>query len=122
MIAAQGIGCLAATCWARLSPRDYVTRVASAVFVDPPSPAQDPARSAFASPLVPLPFASAVLSADGDRDEALDAMIRGWGSRPVAIARARRSRFPVLALLERFTSAVVEHDVQRILALQGHND
>ncbi len=119
LLVAEGAGCLAAAWWARLSPRDYVSRVAGSLLIAPEARAGQFAD--FASPRSALPFPSIVVGAD-DTSQALAAE---WGSRlvdgPLAVGTGRPSgRFQ--ALLARFTSAIVEHDVQaaeRLIARIG---
>jgi uncharacterized protein len=102
LFVAEGAGCFAAAWWARLSPADYVGRVAGALFFEPSG--KDEAR--FASPRVTLPFPSVVV---GDRK--VRALGDGWGSSVIddeegPLHRAQRA-------VQRFTAAIVERDVGR---------
>jgi predicted alpha/beta hydrolase family esterase len=102
LLVAEGAGCFAAAWWARLSPADYVGRVAGALFFEPG--AKDEAR--FASPRVALPFPSVVVG-----DAEMRALADGWGSSVVdgdegPFVRAQRA-------VQRFTATVVEREVSR---------
>lgn len=122
LLLAQGAGCHGAAWWARLSPSDYVSRVAGALFFQPEDNAGN--RDAmFASPRTTLPFPSMVL--DDAETARLDLAVtaRGWGSRMVADSWCangplRRSR----RMIQRFTSAIVAHDTQVAESLIAHND
>jgi uncharacterized protein len=101
LLVAEGAGCFAAAWWARLSPADYVGRVAGALFFEPG--AKDEAR--FASPRVALPFPSVLVG-----DDEVRALADGWGSSVVdgeegPLLRAQRA-------VHRFTAAVVEREVR----------
>lgn len=63
LLVARGQSCFAATWWARLSPRDYIARVAGALFIDPLE-ADGAAAARFASPRIRLPFPSLLLNGD----------------------------------------------------------
>lgn len=127
LFVAEGVGCFAASWWARLSPSHYVSKVAGALLLDPVAPPREDDRPAlFASPSVALPFPSVVLTRESDllaRDAALGAQIEGWGSRLLAGGRQRTEERAAWSsaqrLLRRATRAVVEHDVRRGLALRG---
>lgn len=118
VLVAEGIGCHAASWWARLSPASYVSRVAGALLFDPPAP-DAPDHGAFASPAVTLPFPSVVLA--GTASPATDATIESWGSRLIEGRRHRQGELrpwrSAQRLIERVTNKVVERDVARILAL-----
>ncbi len=120
LILAEGIGCLAASWWARLSPAHYVERVAGALLFDPV--AGDGATQRFASPTVSLPFPTVVV--DTDRaPAALGTIVEQWGGRRLDGARAR-TRGDVAwtrahRLMLRLTRGVVERDVARAYALRG---
>ncbi|WP_245858154.1 alpha/beta hydrolase [Sphingomonas guangdongensis] len=109
LLVAEGIGCAAAAWWARLSPRAYVERVAGALLIDPASGDQ---TASFASPRSVLPFPSLVLGTGQDAK----ALSGEWGSRllaaPETSAAAPRSG-PFRAMIQRFTTAIVEGDVGR---------
>lgn len=123
VLVAEGIGCHAASWWARLSPAGYVSRVAGALLFDPPA-AEERDHAAFASPAIALPFPSLVLA--GDVPETTGVVIEGWGSRHIAGRRHRQGDLrpwrSAQRLIERVTNRVVERDVARILALhpQSH--
>lgn len=123
MLIAEGAGCFAAAWWARLTPANYVSRVAGAVFYAPVADAQAAraAASHFASPKTRLPFPSLLIDdRDALKDDALDALAIGWGSRPFGMIdeaetpwrRARR-------IVTRFTASVVEFDTLRADKLRG---
>ncbi len=118
VLVAEGIGCHAASWWARLSPANYVSRVAGALLFDPPAEgARD--REAFASPAVALPFPSLVLA--GDTSAAPGEAIDSWGSRLIDGHRQRHGELrpwrSAQRLVERFTAKVIERDVERVFAL-----
>lgn len=118
ILIAEGIGCHAASWWARLSPGSYVSRVAGALLFDPPAQGGGD-REVFASPAIALPFPSLVLAGDAARAPA-DA-IGGWGSRLIDGRRQRQGDQQAWRsaqrLVERITAKVVERDVQRVFAL-----
>ncbi len=108
MLLAQGSACAAAAWWARLSPKAYTANVAGALLVAPEGTSLD--HRNFAAPKIGLPFPSIVVGAD---DEAQRLGVE-WGSRLIDgpllnAATAPTSR--LRAIIERFTSAVVERDV-----------
>jgi hypothetical protein len=127
LLVAEGVGCFAASWWARLSPSHYVSKVAGALMFDPASPPRDAdARQLFASPAIQLPFPSILLTPDDAElrdDAALGAQVDSWGSRRVAGSRQRTvdqsAWWSAQRLVNRFTRAIVEHDVQRAHALRG---
>lgn len=118
VLVAEGIGCHAASWWARLSPASYVSRVAGALLFDP-SAAGARDHDAFASPAIALPFPSLVLAAHAPRTA--EATIDGWGSRLIDGRRRRQGDLrpwqSAQRLIERVTNKVVERDVARVLAL-----
>lgn len=128
LFVAEGVGCFAASWWARLSPSHYVSKVAGAVLLDPVAPPQDgDKRPLFASPAVALPFPSLVLT-DRDRDLALDpalgAHVDAWGSRMLAGGRQRAAGDPrawssAQRLVRRIGRAVIANDLRRARALRG---
>lgn len=79
LLIASGESCHAAAWWARLSPASYVSKVAGALLFAPPRSASDPATDLFASPRIPLPFPSAIVSRNTTR-RAL-ALAESWGAR-----------------------------------------
>ena len=117
VLVAEGVGCHAASWWARLSPASYVARVAGALLFDPPAEgARD--REAFASPSIALPFPSLVLAGDAATP---GEAIEGWGSRLIDGHRQRQGDLrpwrSAQRLVERVTAKVIERDVQRVFAL-----
>ena len=74
LLIASGESCSAAAWWARLSPADYVSKVAGALLFTPRGPDSD----MFASPRTLLPFPSAVVERNTTR-HAL-ALAESWGS------------------------------------------
>ncbi|MEG3179708.1 alpha/beta hydrolase [Sphingomonas sp. LT1P40] len=129
LIVAEGLGCHAASWWARLSPSHYVSRVAGALLFDPDMADEaDIRRGQFASPRTALPFPSMVVAdrLPGSDPAAFGPLADGWGSRLVAGNRQRSRIQPAWRnaqrLVERLTAAVVAHDVDRALALRGRRD
>jgi predicted alpha/beta hydrolase family esterase len=131
LFVAEGVGCFAASWWARLSPSHYVSKVAGALLLDPVQPPHEAdKRQMFASPAVALPFPSLVLTGD-DRDAlhdpALDAHIDAWGSRLLAGGRQRsidqagdpRAWHSAQRLVRRISRAVIANDIRRARALRG---
>lgn len=118
VLVAEGIGCHAASWWARLSPANYVSRVAGALLFDPPAEGAGD-REAFASPQIALPFPSLVLAGDASlaRGESIDS----WGSRLLDGHRQREGDLrpwrSAQRLVERVTARVIERDVERVFAL-----
>ena len=131
LFVADGVGCFAASWWARLSPSHYVSKVAGALLLDPVAPPQDgDKRPLFASPPVALPFPSLVLTgddADLAHDPALGAHVDAWGSRLLAGGRQRsieqigeqRTWFSAQRLVRRIGRAVIANDIRRARALRG---
>ncbi|WP_066793997.1 alpha/beta hydrolase [Sphingomonas soli] len=76
LLIASGETCVAAAWWARLSPADYVSKVAGALLFTPRGPQSE--SDLFASPRTPLPFPSAVVERHSTR-HAL-ALAESWGS------------------------------------------
>lgn len=122
VLVAEGIGCHAASWWARLSPASYVSRVAGALLFDPPANQADK-PDAFASPAIALPFPSLVLAQDVP--SAAGPAIEGWGSRLIDGHRRRDGELrpwrSAHRLIERVTSRVIERDVARVLALNPNS-
>jgi len=117
LLVADGLGCAASAWWARLSPADYVARIAGAIMVDPGHASDD---VLFDSPQVRLPFPSLVIQPDGAA--AIGRTVEDWGGRLVVNGRERRRADRPAAwrqaqqLFLRLTSQVVEHDVNRARA------
>lgn len=118
VLVAEGLGCHAASWWARLSPTGYVSRVAGALLFDPPA-ADGGDQKAFASPAIALPFPSLVLA--GSMADTADAAVEGWGSRLLDGRRHRQGDLrpwrSAQRLIERVTNKVVEREVAQVLAL-----
>ena len=109
MLLAQGSACAAAAWWARLSPKSYTANVSGAVLVAPEG--AGPGPRVFASPKSILPFPSIVVGADDETQR----LGMEWGSRLIdgpllTSATAPTGRFR--SIIERFTAAVVERDVE----------
>lgn len=129
LFVAEGVGCFAASWWARLSPSHYVSRVAGAVLLDPVAPPQEEAKPAlFASPAIALPFPSLVLTGEGadlSRDPELGAQVNSWGARQLAGGRQRggsgdaRAWLSAQRLVRRISRAVIANDIRRARALRG---
>ncbi|MET3711558.1 putative alpha/beta hydrolase family esterase [Sphingomonas trueperi] len=124
LLVANGASCFAATWWARLSPRDYITRVAGALLIDPIAGEGDAAH--FASPKIRLPFPSLLLSGDTPDAavaERVQALATGWGSAVGGIPQlphARRSGSHwqgARDLVLRMTAGIVERRAQAADAL-----
>lgn len=109
LLIAEGIGCAATAWWARLSPRSYVERVAGALLIDPEAGA---GAAPYASPRSRLPFPSLVLGTGLDAQH----LSGEWGSRllaaPALPAAAPRNGL-LRTVMQRFTTAIVEGDVNR---------
>jgi len=124
LLVANGASCFAATWWARLSPRDYINRVAGALLIDPIAGEGDAAL--FASPKIRLPFPSLLLSGDTPNTaitERVQALATGWGSAVGGIPQlphARRSGSHwqgARELVLRMTAGIVERRAQAADAL-----
>jgi uncharacterized protein len=124
LLVANGASCFAATWWARLSPRDYINRVAGALLIDPIAGEGDAAL--FASPKIRLPFPSLLLSGDTPDTaitERVQALATGWGSAVGGIPQlphARRSGSHwqgARELVLRMTAGIVERRAQAADAL-----
>jgi uncharacterized protein len=111
LLVADGASCFAAAWWARLSPSSYVSRIAGALLLDPG--ADDAAG--FASPRVPLPFPSIVVS-DRKAAERLAALAESWGSgmaqAPALIGRRGGKWHAAQEALARITARVVERELR----------
>ncbi len=124
LLVANGASCFAATWWARLSPRDYIARVAGALLIDPIAGEGDAAH--FASPKIRLPFPSLLLSGDTPDAavaERVQALATGWGSAVGGMPQlphARRSGSHwqgARDLVLRMTAGIVERRAQTADAL-----
>lgn len=84
LLVASGASCFATAWWARLSPGDYVSRIAGALLFDPLERDDEPELQArFASPRIALPFPSVVLGGrrtSGQASERTMALAEDWGS------------------------------------------
>jgi len=84
LLVASGASCFAAAWWARLSPSDYVSRIAGALLFDPlERDDESELRARFASPPIALPFPSVVLGGrrtSGDAGQRTSALAEDWGS------------------------------------------
>ena len=126
LLVADGIGCMASAWWARLSPADYVSRIAGAVMIAPDQAIADGAGM-FDSPHVRLPFPSLVIQPGAGASAGLHATVADWGSRLVISDRERHRPQGTGAvawrqaqrLFLRLTEQVVEHDVGRAHRLAG---
>ncbi|WP_333572797.1 alpha/beta hydrolase [Sphingomonas sp.] len=124
LLVANGASCFAATWWARLSPRDYIARVAGALLIDPMAGEGDAAH--FASPGIRLPFPSLLLSGETPNAavaERVQALATGWGSAVGGLPQlphARRSGSHwqgARELVLRMTAGIVERRAQAADAL-----
>ncbi|UVO52260.1 alpha/beta hydrolase [Sphingomonas sp. SUN019] len=121
LLVANGASCFATAWWARLTPKDYVSRVAGALLFVPSDDRDGETAARFASPRIALPFPSLVVSHDmgaGDADR-LRLLAANWGSRVIESSRERR--FPgagawrqAQRMIESVTARVVDHDVARM--------
>lgn len=120
LLIADGVGCAASAWWARLSPADYVGRIAGALLF-PGEAAQAP-DDRFDSPHTRLPFPSLVIRPG---EPTLPPAIATWGGRVITPARVRQRDSGTAAwrnaqrLFLRLTSQVVEHDVRLAEKLVG---
>ena len=108
MLLAQGSACAAAAWWARLSPKAFTANVAGALLAAPES--ADLYHRSFMVSEIGLPFPSIVVGAD---DEA-QRLGTEWGSRLIDGPLLSATTAPtnrLRAIIERFTSAVVNRDV-----------
>lgn len=126
LFVAEGLGCFAASWWARLSPSHYVERVAGALLFDPETAEGSAAkRSNFASPPTALPFPSMVVAdrLPGSDPTDFAPFAQGWGSRLIAGNRHRAAEVSAWRsaqrLVGRLTASVVARDIERGLALRG---
>lgn len=126
LLVAEGLGCFAASWWARLSPSHYVERVAGALLFDPETAeAAAEKRKLFASPRTALPFPSMVVTdrLPGSDPADFAPLAQSWGSRLLAGSRHRAAEVfawrSAQRLVERLTASVVARDIERGLALRG---
>jgi len=120
LLVAEGAACLASIWWARLSPSHYVSKVAGALFFQPPAADSLDRQSGqlFASPEAALPFPSLVV--DGANHGLALASICGGRllapprATPVPTGMWRQAQ----RLIERFSAGVVEQDM-RVLRTLG---
>ncbi len=116
LLVADGLGCAASAWWARLSPSDYVARIAGAILLDP---GRGDHAALFDSPRTRLPFPSLVIQPDG---ATVGAAADDWGSRLIVNGRERRRADRPVAwrqaqqLFLRLTGQIVEQDVNRARA------
>jgi len=126
LLVADGIGCAASAWWGRLSPSDYVAKIAGALLFAPRDAevTRDGDTDLFASPTARLPFPSIVIAPQGDATH-VDAAVASWGSRLIASHRDRHVTRETNAwrqaqrLFLRVTQQVVAHEVGRAEALIG---
>lgn len=120
LLVAEGAACLASIWWARLSPSDYVSKVAGALFFQPSSVDALHRQSGelFASPEALLPFPSLVV--DGAVHGPALATICGGRlvSPPRATPQPTGMWRQAQRLIERLSSGVVEQDL-RVLRTLG---
>ncbi|WP_230480411.1 alpha/beta hydrolase [Sphingomonas sp. Leaf21] len=123
LLVAEGAACLASIWWARLSPSHYVSKVAGALFFQPPGTAalDRSGGQLFASPDAALPFPSLIV--DGSTHGATLAEICGGRllAAPVAAPPPTGMWRQAQRLIERFSAGVVEQDL-RVLRTLGHFD
>lgn len=126
LLVADGLGCAASAWWGRLSPSDYVSRIAGALLFAPRGAelTRDGEADLFASPRARLPFPSVVIQPQGSEGD-VTATIEGWGSRLVAGQRERHVTRETNAwrqaqrLFLRMTHQIAAHEVDRAEALIG---
>ncbi len=123
LLVAEGAACLASIWWARLSPSHYVSKVAGALFFQPPAATalERSGGQLFASPDGALPFPSLIV--DGSvHGSALAQMCGGrLLDAPVAAPPPTGMWRQAQRLIERLSAGVVEQDL-RILRTLGHSD
>ena len=121
LLVASGASCFAAAWWARLSPADYVSRVAGALLFDPlPHGSEAGLADRFASPRIALPFPSAIVGGKPKDIARIAALADGWGSGMLDMADrpALGSAWQqAAALLNRATARVVERRMRVAEAL-----
>lgn len=120
LLLAEGAACFAAVWWARLSPTDYVAKVAGALLLRPMATGGDPANS-YASPHTRLPFPSLVVDETTALNDART-LAGDWGSGladTLAVGRGRGRAGPwrhAQRMIERYTLSVVARDVREARA------
>lgn len=123
LLVAEGAACLASVWWARLSPSHYVSKVAGALFFQPPAATALGRQGGqlFASPDAALPFPSLV--ADGSSNASALARLCGGQllQPPVAAAIPTGMWRQAQRLIERLSAGVVEQDM-RVLRTLGIAD
>jgi predicted alpha/beta hydrolase family esterase len=126
LLVADGLGCAASAWWGRLSPSDYVARIAGALLFAPRGAelTRDGDADLFASPTAPLPFPSVVIRPQGDAAD-VGAAVESWGSQLLAGHRDRHVTRDVGAwrhaqrLFLRVTHQLAAYEVDRGRALIG---
>lgn len=126
LLVGSGIACPAIAWWARLSPRQYTSRVAGALFFAPEA-GRSEVHGAFASPRERLGFPSIVLGDPASEPDA--ALAAGWGSEVIAYGTDDES-LPagakpwhwVQRTVRHWTAAIVEHDVRLAASLAGQTN
>lgn len=126
LLVADGMGCAASAWWGRLSPSDYVQRIAGALLFAPRAhdTTRDGDTDLFASPTAPLPFPSVVIQPQGGAVD-IGATVDSWGSRLVAGQRDRHVARDIGAwrqaqrLFLRVTHQIAAYEVDRAEALIG---
>lgn len=115
LLVANGASCHAAAWWARLSPRDYIARIAGALLFDPAQIDDPDTAERFASPKIVLPFPSVVVSGNrADEIAHIQDLASNWGSGvarfPLSRGSLRKSARWMAAqeALLRVTGAIVE--------------
>ncbi|UZK70558.1 alpha/beta hydrolase [Sphingomonas sp. S1-29] len=129
LLIGAGVACSAIAWWARLSPRQYTSRVVGALFLAPED-GDRAAREAFLSPREKLGFPSVIvdrLASDAGHGHAA-AFADSWGSRMLTYvadeAPALGASTPWNWLghtIRDWTGSVVEHDVRRAASLAGRS-
>ncbi len=118
LLVAQGASCAAAAWWARLSPSQYVDRVAGAfLFMPDGGQGRD---TLFASPAAALPFPSVVVT-EREGEDTMASFARSCGSRLLAVSHAAGPRQPTMwrqaqRMIERVAAGIVEYDMRVIHA------
>lgn len=115
LLIASGESCHAAAWWARLSPADYVSKVAGALLFTPPDASDELlARSGLAAPAIKLPFPSAIV--EPSAQSTIQTLAARWGSEFLDhhehLHSANRRWQNAQAALLRLTARVVDHDLR----------
>lgn len=115
LLIASGDSCHAAAWWARLSPANYVSKVAGAMLFTPPDASDESlASNGLAAPAIKLPFPSAIVE-PGARIP-IEALAARWGSDfldhqdDLSAAHGRWQQ--AQAALLRLTARIVDHDLR----------